>query len=129
MAADDNTLVVSWNDAAEIQLCTPNDALVIPNKVGEDVAGCASRNSTSFLSFLRRIEFSSLTSRRLTICPARSLPESPISVPLSYQRCNHSLLRIQIYQQNHLQGILYHPDQQCSPYASSGERSLQCVCH
>ena len=30
IAAVLNTLVVSWNDAAEIQLSTPNDALVIP---------------------------------------------------------------------------------------------------
>nr|ARR75615.1 uncharacterized protein [uncultured bacterium] len=35
---------------------------------------------TSFLSFLRRIEFSSLTSLRLTIWPARNLPDSPGSL-------------------------------------------------
>jgi hypothetical protein len=43
-----NTLVVSWKDAADIQLGTPNDALVIPSNVGDDVAGFASRNSTNF---------------------------------------------------------------------------------
>src|SRR5258708_38905202 len=80
MAADDNSLVVSWNDAADIQLGTPNDALVIPNNVGADVAGFASRKSTGLLSLRRRIEFSSLTSRRLTIWPARSFDESPVSV-------------------------------------------------
>ena len=48
MAAELNTLVVSWNDAAEIQLCVPSEALVIPSSEGADVAGCASRNSTSF---------------------------------------------------------------------------------
>ena len=71
IAADDNTFVVSWKDAAEIQLGTPNEALVIPNKVGEEVAGLASLNSTSFLSFRRNTEFSSRTSRRVTIWPAR----------------------------------------------------------
>lgn len=30
IAAVLNTFVVSWNDAADIQLSTPNDALVIP---------------------------------------------------------------------------------------------------
>ena len=47
MAAELNTLVVSWNDAAEIQLCVPNDALVIPSNNGEEVAGDASRNSAA----------------------------------------------------------------------------------
>ena len=49
MAADDNTLVVSWKEAADIQLCTPNDALVIPSNVGDEVAGCASRIFHQFL--------------------------------------------------------------------------------
>ena len=39
MAASLNTLVVSWKDAADIQLVTPREAFVIPNKVGEEVAG------------------------------------------------------------------------------------------
>src|SRR5665647_478596 len=86
MAADDKTLVVSWNDAAEIQLCVPNDALVIPSNNGEEVAGLASRYSTVFLSARRRIEFSSLTSRKVTILPGRILLLSPESVTtfLSY---------------------------------------------
>ena len=49
MAADDNTFVVSWNEAADIQLGTPSDALVIPSRVGDDVAGFASRYSMGFL--------------------------------------------------------------------------------
>jgi hypothetical protein len=55
------TLVVFWNEAAEIQLFTPKDAFVIPNKTGFAVAGRASRTSTNFLSARRRIEFSSLS--------------------------------------------------------------------
>src|SRR5579862_6872749 len=80
MAADDNTLVVSWNDAADIQLCVPSDALVIPSSSGAEVAEFASLNSASFLSLRLKMEFSSLTSRRLTICPALSFPESPGSL-------------------------------------------------
>ena len=48
----------------------PSEALVIPNNVGAEVAGFASRYSTNFLSLRRRIEFSSRNSRRLTIWPA-----------------------------------------------------------
>ena len=56
MAAEESTLVVSWKEAAEIQLGTPREALVIPSSVGEDVAGLASLNSISFLSDLRNPE-------------------------------------------------------------------------
>src|SRR5258706_11685951 len=77
IAADDNPLVVSWNDAADIQLGTPNDALIIPSNVGADVAGCASGDSTSFLTFRRSTEFSSLTSRNVMTWQARTLVESP----------------------------------------------------
>ena len=62
-----NTFVVSWNEAALIQLGTPKLALVIPNKTGVAVEGLASRTSTNFLSALRKIEFSSLNSRTVTI--------------------------------------------------------------
>src|SRR5690606_14794383 len=42
--ACDSTLVVYWNEAAEIQLLVRNDAFVIPNHGGADVAGSASLN-------------------------------------------------------------------------------------
>jgi hypothetical protein len=48
-------LVVSWKEAADIQLVTPREAFVIPNKVGPEVADFESRNSTSFLSLRRRM--------------------------------------------------------------------------
>ena len=60
IAAVLNTLVVSWNDAAEIQLLVPRDARVIPCNIGVEVADKPSRYSTNFLSFLLKIEFSSL---------------------------------------------------------------------
>ena len=50
MEAELSTFVVSWNDAAEIQLCVPNDARVIPCSMGVAVAALALRNSTIFLS-------------------------------------------------------------------------------
>ena len=38
-AASVSTLVVSWNEAAEIKLSVFKDARVIPNSKGDDVAG------------------------------------------------------------------------------------------
>ena len=39
VAALVKTLVVSWNDAAEIKLSVSNDAFVIPSKIGSPSAG------------------------------------------------------------------------------------------
>ena len=50
IAASFSTLVVSWNDAAEINDLVPNDALVIPCSIGLDVAAIASLTSTNFKS-------------------------------------------------------------------------------
>lgn len=41
-----NTFVVSWKDAAEIQLLVPNDERVIPCNIGLEVAATASRYSS-----------------------------------------------------------------------------------
>ncbi|MNI62772.1 hypothetical protein D3C81_1369550 [compost metagenome] len=57
----------------------PNEALVIPCNNGLEVAGIASRTSTSFKSRRFRLEFSSLNLRKETICPGRKLLESPAS--------------------------------------------------
>src|SRR5690625_3680091 len=80
IAAVLSTFVVSWNDAAEIQDEVPRDDLVIPSRIGVEVAGRASLYSTGLLSFRFRIEFSSLICRKVTVCPAFSLLESPGSV-------------------------------------------------
>ena len=39
IAASVKTLVVSWNEAAEIKLSVLREALVIPNKTGVNTAG------------------------------------------------------------------------------------------
>ena len=51
-AASLRTLVVSWNDAAEINDLVCNDALVIPCSIGVAVAGLASLAVTRFLFFM-----------------------------------------------------------------------------
>ena len=45
-----------------MKLSVPNEALVIPCKDGLDTAASAFLTSMTFLSFLRREEFSSLSS-------------------------------------------------------------------
>ena len=48
IAASVNTFVVSWNDAAEMKLSVDSAAEVIPSSTGSEVAGSASRFSTTF---------------------------------------------------------------------------------
>jgi len=77
IAASFKTLVVSWNEAADINDLVCNEALVIPCKIGVAVALTASRAVTRFLSSLFKIEFSSLRSLADTICPSFNFKESP----------------------------------------------------
>ncbi len=59
MAASVSTFVVSWKEAAEIQLSVDSDADVIPSRIGSDVAASASRYSITFFAFFRRSPFAS----------------------------------------------------------------------
>jgi len=67
MDASLRTFVVSWNEAADIKLSVPKDALVIPCKEGLETAASAFLTSTIFLSFLLSDEFSSLNSLEVMI--------------------------------------------------------------
>ena len=74
MAAELNTLVVSWNDAADIQLCVPKRCFGDTQQQSVMMLQVVHHGiQPVFYLLRRRIEFSSLTSRRLTICPARIL--------------------------------------------------------
>lgn len=79
IAAELKTLVVSWNDAAEIQLLVPNEALVIPNNNGLEVDGTASLYSTIFYHFFLDMNF-----------PLSTVEEKPID--LSSISLNHLTL-------------------------------------
>ena len=87
MAASLSTLVVSWNEAAEMKLDVCNAARVIPCKTwvrgrGHDVAHLHRTHGRVRL----RLEFSSRSLRSDTICPGCTDVESPASVTttLSY---------------------------------------------
>ena len=86
MAASFSTLVVSWNDAADMKLLVCSAARVIPCRIWFEVAGMTSRTSTSFWSLRLSTEFSSRNLRTVMIIPARIVGDSPGSVTttLSY---------------------------------------------
>ena len=79
IAASFRTLVVSWNDAADMKLEVPKAARVIPCRIWVDVAGIASRTSTGFKSRRFNILFSSRNLRAVTIWPGCKFWESPAS--------------------------------------------------
>jgi len=86
MAASFSTLVVSWNEAAEMKLEVWSAARVIPCNTWVEVAGTMSRTCTGCWSRRLRLEFSSRSLRSETICPGCNDVESPASVTttLSY---------------------------------------------
>ena len=66
------TLVVSWNEAAEMKLEVCKAARVIPCSTCVEVAGTISRTCTGFMSRRLRLEFSSRSLRSETIWPGCS---------------------------------------------------------
>jgi hypothetical protein len=107
--ADVSTLVVSWNEAAEIQLFVCSDARVIPCNTCRPVAGWASRASTSFLSRRLSNEFSSRSLRALNIWPGYNWWNHRRQQPLSYQKSSRSLHGNRFYWPIRLRGTLVSP--------------------
>ena len=84
MAADDNTLVVSWNEAADIQLCVPSEALVIPNSTGCDVAEFASRFENQLVvltHFSRRYSRQEIRDTIRRRCPKSLVDRIRVAIP------------------------------------------------
>ena len=80
MAASFNTFVVSWKEAAEIKLEVCKAARVIPCNTWAEVAGTASRASTTLKSRRFNWELISRSVRAEIIWPAFTRSESPGSI-------------------------------------------------
>src|SRR5581483_3686668 len=91
IAASVSTLVVSWNDAAEMKLSVESDALVMPSSNGSAIAGSPPLSSTRAFSSSNR-HFSTWSPTRKSVSPTslirtrRSIWRTITSMCLSLMR-------------------------------------------